>query len=74
MMSIAVFHKKDGTGRVGVSISKISSIEEHLGANTATQFTIVQVGPQSFTVSEDFPEVLKAMNFAKVDEGPPAGG
>lgn len=77
-----VLNKKDGTGRVGVAVSRLTSFEEVLGANTTTQFTIVQIGggstPKSFTVSESFHDILKAMNFKHVGEGrepePPAGG
>lgn len=83
-MSIAVLHKKDGTGRIGVTISRIASVEEVLGANTATQYSTIQIGQKFFNVTEDFHEVLKAMNFthqaelARIEtspvETPPAGG
>ena len=76
-----VLNKKDGTGRVGISVPRLTSFEEVLGANTTTQFTIVQIGgttPKSYTVSESFQDILKSMNFRHVNEGQaqesPAGG
>lgn len=63
----AVVEKDDGTGKIAIAISDIVTVEEHMGANTSSTYTVVTTssgGP--INVKNTFKEFMEIINYHSI--------